>query len=187
MMEWKVCFCFRRSVVPVVYHWQFGHGHHPRLELTALWGESIGGIESTLACPGKNLEHTAFFSVRRKELLWVFCSVSLSLSLSLSRLWFIPPAQTLRKTLARSPLARKTFRQRGLLSRSPLARETFRQHGLLWGLIPKLFPDHEQYKCYCLRWVPQPLPSSLHRFGHPTTGLFCTVQVADKPTAPIHV
>jgi hypothetical protein len=32
------------------------------LELTALRGESIGGIESTLACPGTQFEHTAFFS-----------------------------------------------------------------------------------------------------------------------------
>jgi hypothetical protein len=120
-------------------------------------------------------------------------SLSLSLSLSLSidfdlfhqrrpcaRPWLVGGAR-------RSPLARKTFCQRGLLSRSPLARETFRQCGLLWGLIPKLFPDHRQYKCYCLRWVPQPLTSSLHRFGHPPTRLFCTVQVAYKPTAPIHV
>jgi hypothetical protein len=31
-----------------------------------LSGKSIGGIESILACPGTKLEHTAFFSVRRK-------------------------------------------------------------------------------------------------------------------------
>jgi hypothetical protein len=33
--------------------------------MAALRGETIGGIESTLACPGTKLEHTAFFSVRR--------------------------------------------------------------------------------------------------------------------------
>jgi hypothetical protein len=38
----------------------FGHGHHPCQELTALRGESIGGIESTLASPGTKLEHYLF-------------------------------------------------------------------------------------------------------------------------------
>jgi hypothetical protein len=33
----------------------------------ALRGKSIGGIESTLACPGTKLEHTDFFSVRARS------------------------------------------------------------------------------------------------------------------------
>jgi hypothetical protein len=43
-----------------------GDRHSWTVKCYALRSESIGGIERTLACPGTKLEHTAFFSVKRK-------------------------------------------------------------------------------------------------------------------------
>jgi hypothetical protein len=80
------------SVVPVVHYWQFGHGHHPRLELTALRGESIGGIESTLARPETKFEHYLFLGQKERTSIVIvsqvcrgrFCYFNLS-ELRLSR------------------------------------------------------------------------------------------------------
>jgi hypothetical protein len=67
----------------------FGHGHHPCQKLTALRGESIGDIESTLACPGTKLEPFSRSEGKNFDCycycqLAMLCALSLSLSLFLS-------------------------------------------------------------------------------------------------------
>jgi hypothetical protein len=41
----------------------------PSLPTLILRGKLIGSIESSLACPGTTLEHTAFFSVRTSNVI----------------------------------------------------------------------------------------------------------------------
>jgi hypothetical protein len=74
--------------VNVAYCGVWSRSYCPIMDSTR--GESIGGIESTLAHPGTKLGHTAFFSVRRKELRLLLLLSAGETRLSLSLSLFLP-------------------------------------------------------------------------------------------------
>jgi hypothetical protein len=78
-------------VVPVVHHWHAKLSIkvaysvvHGQYKCYALRSKSIGDIESTLARPGTKLEYTAFFLVRKEELLFQSADATHTLLLLLS-------------------------------------------------------------------------------------------------------